>query len=835
MNKKLHLKSLLLLCALIVGSSSSWAADDTIVFGELGLENGVQYSDPFDGGGFTVTFAGGGNDGKYYNTGSGIRVYGGGTMTVAAKGTTTISKIEIAFDGTNKPESSDVVNAGTYDPENTIWTGDAQSVVFTRPTGSGHWRVKSVAVTYANSSDTRTETTVTISGNETEVTMGDAVATPIATVTALGSIVDVAVKWSSSNTDIATIDESTGEISLVKAGTTTIKATFNGNDDYKKSDASYTLTVKAAASELITYTKIEDLQKDATATETPIKFTFNNILVTAVKNKNAYITDGTYGALVYTDGHGLKAGDVINGTIETTLVLYKGQTEITGVKSTDENLTITSSTVTPTEKTLDEITAANQSLLVTLKGLTYNSSDKTFTDEKKTITYYRNFTDSDPTLENGKIYDVTGVVIVFNEKLEISPLNIEDVVEVVSATQEVPVTAWVSGIKEVSSICVLPGETLSVSLSTNSTGSQTFESSNSDVATVDGDGNITLNGAGVAVITAATEANDDFFASNATLTIVVAEKEAEDGVFDFALFNDYGSGIVPHNSNYNYEESTWTAGNVTMKVSGKYRWFLNTSNVGDFRVYNNDSPTAFTITAPEGYYITKINGVSVSLNVDKGSITSGTWTGMENEVTFSYNSSNVTIKKLTVIYTKPEVDVTIGEGYTSFCPTSNLDFSETGVKVYTAKRSGSTVNLTEVESGIVPAGAGVILGGTAGTYTATVQATAEKLENNELKGVTEDTQVDYQQSETMFNYILQGGVFKKATGATLKAGKAYLHTQYDVAGGSSRLTIVVAGEATGIKAIETAADKNVYDLQGRKVAAPSKGLYIINGKKMIVK
>ena len=69
----------------------------------------------------------------------------------------------------------------------------------------------------------------------------------------------------------------------------------------------------------------------------------------------------------------------------------------------------------------------------------------------------------------------------------------------------------------------------------------------------------------------------------------------------------------------------------------------------------------------------------------------------------------------------------------------------------------------------------------------------------------------------------------------MKAGKAYLHTQYDVAGGSSRLTIVVAGEATGIKAIETAADKNVYDLQGRKVAAPSKGLYIINGKKMIVK
>ena len=38
----------------------------TIVFADLGLENGVQYTSPFDGGDFTVQFVGGGNDGKYY-------------------------------------------------------------------------------------------------------------------------------------------------------------------------------------------------------------------------------------------------------------------------------------------------------------------------------------------------------------------------------------------------------------------------------------------------------------------------------------------------------------------------------------------------------------------------------------------------------------------------------------------------------------------------------------------------------------------------------------------------------------------------------------------------
>ncbi len=116
-----------------------------ITFGDLGLENGVQYADPFDGGDFTVTFAGGANDGKYYNTGAGIRVYGGGTMTIAAK-EGTLKKIVITFDGTNKPTDNNVVDGGSYDAASGTWTGDAASVVFTRPSGSGHWRVKQISV-----------------------------------------------------------------------------------------------------------------------------------------------------------------------------------------------------------------------------------------------------------------------------------------------------------------------------------------------------------------------------------------------------------------------------------------------------------------------------------------------------------------------------------------------------------------------------------------------------------------------------------------------------------------------------------------------------------------
>ena len=55
------------------------------------------------------------------------------------------------------------------------------------------------------------------------------------------------VTFSSSNADAATIDENTGEITLVAAGTTTITAKFAGNENYLASEASYTLTVKEPA------------------------------------------------------------------------------------------------------------------------------------------------------------------------------------------------------------------------------------------------------------------------------------------------------------------------------------------------------------------------------------------------------------------------------------------------------------------------------------------------------------------------------------------------------------------------------------------------------------
>ena len=131
-------------CSVIVSSKPD---PETITFSELGLTNAVQYSDPFNGGNFTITFGGGGNDGKYYNTGAGIRTYGGGTITVSSSHT--ISKIAYTWDGSYCP-TDDVATPSGYSTDTTNWTGSAKTVTLTRPSGTGHWRLKSVTVTYSD-------------------------------------------------------------------------------------------------------------------------------------------------------------------------------------------------------------------------------------------------------------------------------------------------------------------------------------------------------------------------------------------------------------------------------------------------------------------------------------------------------------------------------------------------------------------------------------------------------------------------------------------------------------------------------------------------------------
>lgn len=78
------------------------------------------------------------------------------------------------------------------------------------------------------------------------------------------------------------------------------------------------------------------------------------------------------------------------------------------------------------------------------------------------------------------------------------------------------------------------------------------------------------------------------------------------------------------------------------------------------------------------------------------------------------------------------------------------------------------------------------------------------------------------------------GFYKGGTGSKLNAFSAYIEGTPS----SAHLMVNLDEETTGVNEVTTTNftnNTNFFDLQGRKVAQPTKGLYIVNGKKVIIK
>lgn len=161
-----------------------------------------------------------------------------------------------------------------------------------------------------------------------------------------------------------------------------------------------------------------------------------------------------------------------------------------------------------------------------------------------------------------------------------------------------------------------------------------------------------------------------------------------------------------------------------------------------------------------------------------------------------------------------------------------LDFSDVdGLTAYTASVSENTVTLTEVTN--VPANTGVVLKGAENTYSIPVIASSST-EKGDLKGSATEATACPAASGTYYILTMNGAnaEFNPATSGEIAAGKAYLHV-----GGSSRSLSIVFNDATGISSMqhECTLQNEVYNLQGQRVKAATKGLYIVNGKKTVIK
>ena len=194
-----------------------------------------------------------------------------------------------------------------------------------------------------------------------------------------------------------------------------------------------------------------------------------------------------------------------------------------------------------------------------------------------------------------------------------------------------------------------------------------------------------------------------------------------------------------------------------------------------------------------------------------------------------------TMCRVSKIVFTPTITKTItSAGYATLCSEYPLDFTNSGLTAYIATVSGTTVSFSPVTS--IPANTGVLLKGTAGEKTINVATgTTEDVTDNKLVGVLVDTHVD-KGAYVLMNGTSGVGFYKtnNVDGFTVGAGTAYLPS--NVAGARTFIGFDFEDNTTtGVESSQFTVHSSqlVYNLNGQRVDNPKKGLYIVNGKKVI--
>ena len=167
----------------------------------------------------------------------------------------------------------------------------------------------------------------------------------------------------------------------------------------------------------------------------------------------------------------------------------------------------------------------------------------------------------------------------------------------------------------------------------------------------------------------------------------------------------------------------------------------------------------------------------------------------------------------------------------------------TGVSAYKVSYTSgeNSVTATEVTGGTLPAATPVLINAAEGKHKFVSTATSGDAATGSGTVTVGALVGNYDESLTVSSgYVLYAdathtvGFYKAGTGVTIGANRAYLKSD----GGSlARLAIVFDDEATAINAVEAArADSNqYYNLQGVRVDRPTRGIYVKNGKKIVIK
>lgn len=620
-----------------------------------------------------------------------------------------------------------------------------------------------------------------------EITYGNEFTTP-----ELTNPNELTVAYASSEEGVATVDASTGVVTIKGVGTTTITASFAGNESFLAGSASYTLTVNA--------------------------------------NPNA-------------------PGGVNNPyTVAQARAAIDANTGITGVYATG----IVSQVDSYNSKyysitywiSADGTTTSDQLEVYSGKGIggeNFNSENDIQVGD--VVTVYGNLKKYNTTYEfdmNNQLVSLTrpekpAVTVSFNEPT--TTVNVDETVTNVA-------------IADVEGVTVV------------------YSSSDTSIATVNGEGVVTGVTAGTATITATIEEAANYDVTVATYEIQVIDPSAP--VAETYTFNKItstddlvagGEYIIVCEEN-NVVMAKYGVG--TSKVFDQNAIQIENNSIeieeGTANILTLGGETGawtFATSLEEGYYLGLSSSSNALNSLTEGNITwSISFDDNGNCVITSaafdtrairYNSGSPRFacyasgQKAIQLYKKvsdtpAKVSIkTAASGYTTLVSGEALDIANLpeGLTAYYVAEGGIStdkdkVTLTQVKAA-VPAETPLIFKGAVSTpYEIPIATSGTALSDNQLAGSSTESTTFQNDGDA---YILSGGEFHPTKAGTFPAGKAYLNVS---AVNAKALTISFA-ETNGINNVnvENNTNEKIFNLAGQQMKSAVKGVYIKNGRKYV--
>ncbi len=279
----------------------------------------------------TFTAQGGGNTGKYYTNGQDWRYYQNESASI------TISVPEGYTLVSVKPTYS-IQNGGVLkNGDSTIASGSTVAVSGTSVTftvgnsgtaTNGQVRFTNIDVVYVSDGGTQTASDLTITNQSTDLTF-DLYNNTTAQVISYTTSSTGAITITPTESDYFSYvhDAAAKTITVTPTAVTpsaqTVTISQAADDDYYAGTATFTVSITNSA----------PLANIAALTAQTIASTYNvalsDAVVTYVNGNYAYIQDASGAVVMYKSGHGLTAGDVLNGTASVTYQVRNGNPQIT--------------------------------------------------------------------------------------------------------------------------------------------------------------------------------------------------------------------------------------------------------------------------------------------------------------------------------------------------------------------------------------------------------------------------------------------------------------------------------------------------------------------------